>query len=60
MDIFKTITLEWWQTGLLKIGLISLGILIGLHWPRIRKYYWLWWALFLIPSLYILYVWFQE
>jgi hypothetical protein len=29
MNIFKTFTLKWWQTGIFKIGLLVLGIAIG-------------------------------
>jgi len=31
MNIFKTLTLKWWQTGIFKIGLLALGIAIGTY-----------------------------
>jgi dolichyl-phosphate-mannose--protein O-mannosyl transferase len=32
MNIFKTFTLKWWQTGFFKLGMLTLGIAIGTHW----------------------------
>jgi hypothetical protein len=32
MNLFKSFTLTWWQTGLFKIGMLALGILIGATW----------------------------
>lgn len=29
MDIFRNYTFTWWQVGLLKLGLLSLGVAIG-------------------------------
>lgn len=29
MDIFRNYTFPWWQVGLLKLALLSLGIAIG-------------------------------
>jgi hypothetical protein len=29
MDIFRNYTFTWWQVGLLKLALLSLGIAIG-------------------------------
>ncbi len=35
MNLFKTFTLRWWQTGLFKWGLLALGIAIGTYWHDI-------------------------
>jgi hypothetical protein len=32
MNVFKTFTLKWWQAGLFKWGLLSLGIAAGAYW----------------------------
>jgi hypothetical protein len=32
MNVFKTFTLTWWQAGLFKLGLLSLGIAAGAYW----------------------------
>ena len=31
MDIFRNYTFTWWQVGLLKLALLSLGIAIGAY-----------------------------
>lgn len=31
MNIFKTFTLKWWQTGIFKLGMLTLGIAIGTY-----------------------------
>jgi len=33
MTILKPLTLTWWQTGLFKLGLLALGVLVGACWP---------------------------
>ena len=35
MNLFKSFTLTWWQAGLFKICLISLGVVIGATWPGV-------------------------
>ncbi len=35
MKIFKTGQYTWWQVGLLKLSLLSLGIVIGASWPEV-------------------------
>jgi hypothetical protein len=32
LNLFKTFTLEWWQAGLFKWGVLALGIAIGATW----------------------------
>ena len=31
MNILKALSLKWWQTGILKIGLLALGIAVGAY-----------------------------
>ena len=33
MKVLKSFTLKWWQGGMFKAAMISLGIVIGLTWP---------------------------
>jgi len=33
MGIFKKVTLRWWQTGLIKLVSVCLGLVIGANWP---------------------------
>jgi len=32
MNLFKTLTLQWWQTSIFKTGMLALGIAIGAYW----------------------------
>ena len=32
MNMFKTFTLKWWETGIFKLGMYALGIAIGAYW----------------------------
>ena len=61
MNIFKTFTLKWWQAGLFKVMLISLGILIGAAWPDVfNAWRMLLLALFVMPTIYITWVWWKQ
>ncbi len=31
MNVFKTFTLQWWQAGLFKLGLLALGVALGVY-----------------------------
>jgi len=31
MNLFKTFTLQWWQTSIFKIGMLTLGIALGAY-----------------------------
>jgi hypothetical protein len=61
MNIFKSFTLKWWQTGLFKWSLLAVGIVVGAAWPgffntwRVELL-----ALFLVPSLYLSWVWWRQ
>ncbi len=55
MRIFRTWTFEWWEVSLLKLCLISLGILLGLYFaPYLLDLLWLWWALFVLIAIYFI------
>jgi len=61
MNIFKSFTLKWWQAGMFKVALISLGIMIGATWPDIFgmwRYGLL--VLFALPISYISWVWWKQ
>lgn len=55
MKLFRTWTFQWWEMGMLKVSLISLGILTGLYF---REYLIgltaLWWVLFVAFALYFI------
>jgi hypothetical protein len=55
MKIFKDYTLTWWQASLLKVCLISLGMLIGIYFYNfVVGLIWLWWILFIITGIYFI------
>lgn len=61
MNIFKSFTLKWWQTGLFKVSLISLGIILGVYWQE----FFLQWVvivtlIFVLPALYLANVWWRQ
>jgi prepilin signal peptidase PulO-like enzyme (type II secretory pathway) len=53
MKIFRTWTFKWWEVSLIKVCLISLGILLGLYFYNyLVGLLWLWWALFAAFAIY--------
>lgn len=55
MKIFKTRTFAWWQMGLLKSCLISLGIILGITFQSyLSQVMWLWWTLFAVIAVYFI------
>jgi hypothetical protein len=61
MKILKTWTFRWWEMGLIKLCLISLGILLGLYfYGYLINLAWLWWGLFMIASIYFIALFIKE
>jgi hypothetical protein len=61
MNLFKTVTLKWWQAGLFKAGILALGIAIGAYWHTLFGGF--------LPALlgiaavclaYVIYVWWKQ
>ena len=53
MKIFKTHTFKWWEIGMLKICLLSLGIILALYFhDDLVNLMSLWWVLFAITFIY--------
>jgi hypothetical protein len=53
MKIFKSRTFQWWAIGLVKICLLSCGILLGLYFYNyLIGLLWLWWGLFAVTAVY--------
>ena len=61
MNLFKTFTLKWWQTGLFKWGMLALGIAIGAYWRNFFGGYLLTLIVVAAVSLaYVAYVWWKQ
>jgi hypothetical protein len=61
MNILKDFKLKWWQVGLFKLALLSLGIIIGVYFADLFSgNILLLWILFLVPGIYLSYVWFKQ
>lgn len=55
MQIFKTWAFKWWEVGLIKLCLLSLGILLGLYfYGYLASLLWLWWVLFVVTAVYFI------
>ncbi len=55
MKIFKTRSFKWWEMALVKVCLISLGILLGLYFfGYLANLLWLWWLLFVVTGIYFI------
>ncbi len=55
MKIFRTWTFKWWEVGVIKVSLISLGILLGVYFTDfLSGLMWLWWFLFVITTVFFL------
>jgi len=53
MQIFKTRTFLWWEISLIKLCLISLGILLGLYfYGYLIGLTLLWWVFFIATAIY--------
>lgn len=61
MKLLKQRTFEWWEVSMIKVCLISLGIILGLYFYKyLVGLLWLWWTLFAIPALYFIAKFFRE
>ncbi len=61
IQIFKDITLKWWQVGIFKITIIAFGIAVGAYWAeffvgslKILV------AIFILGWLYLAFVWMRN
>lgn len=61
MTIFKNYTYSWWQIGLFKLALLSLGIVIGVYWKEaFSQYINVFLGIGIVLSLYIISVSFKR
>jgi hypothetical protein len=60
-NMFKTFTMLWWQAALFKLGMLSLGIAIGVHWHLFFSAYLQLLLVVAVGALgYITYVWYRQ
>jgi len=52
MNLFRTWRFEWWEVSLLKICLLTLGMMLVFYFPVLGDYMPLWWMLFAITAAY--------
>ena len=61
MGLLKTFTLNWWQGGLFKLAMISLGIVMGLTWPDFfAQWRLVLLAVFILLGSYLACVWWRQ
>jgi hypothetical protein len=61
MNLFKSFTLQWWQAGLFKVGLLALGIAVGAYWHGLFTGFLP--ALIILAAIclaYVTYVWWKQ
>lgn len=61
MRILKVWTFEWWEVGLIKICLLSLGILLGIYFYEcLIVFSWVWLIVFVVTAIYFVVRFFME
>jgi hypothetical protein len=61
MNLFKTISLKWWQAGFFKVGMLAAGIAIGAYWHELLGGYLPVLIVIAVVSLaYVSYVWWKQ
>lgn len=60
-NLFRPTLLEWWQMGILKFALVSVGVLLVIYFPKFfKKYKSMWWLIAIVGTVYLLFVWFSQ
>lgn len=61
MQLFKSSTMTWWQMGIFKVSLLSIGVAAGAHWHETFAPYVPWLiGLGVALGIYVAFVWFKE
>ncbi len=56
MKLFRDYTFAWWQAGLLKVYVLSIGLLIGAYFPDVvMRYQELLIGIFVVLAIYFIY-----
>jgi len=61
MNIFKDVTLKWWQGSIFKLCMASFGVVVGATWPEIFAP----WTtpllvIFVVTAAYLAYAWWNQ
>jgi hypothetical protein len=61
MNLFKTLTLKWWQTSIFKIGMLALGIAVGAYLHDLfGGYLVVLIVIFALSLAYVTYIWWKQ
>lgn len=61
MNFLRDYKYTWWQIGIFKITMLTLGILIGSNWPEVFQGYWAaLLAIWVVTLIYINYISFKQ
>ncbi|PJA89529.1 MAG: hypothetical protein CO137_03835 [Candidatus Magasanikbacteria bacterium CG_4_9_14_3_um_filter_32_9] len=61
MKILRTRTFQWWEIGIIKLCLISFGIILGLYFFNfLISLLWFWWLLFIMSTIFFIVNFFRE
>ena len=61
LNIFKSFTFTWWVAALFKVGMLSVGILLGGYFPKIFKNFKaVLWAIAAFSLIYVTAVWLKQ
>jgi len=57
MKLFKSYTYKWWQMGIFKLSLLSIGVIFGSFFPEFfRTYLTLFIVIASVAAIYIIYI----
>ena len=61
MKIFRDYTLRWWEISVLKLTVLSFGLLVGSQWPNVfLKYSTIPLVIFIAGTIYLVVVLFKK
>ncbi len=61
MKFFRSFTFAWWHFSLLKLSMVSLGLVVGSTWPGVfAGWRSLLLVLFVAPAFYVSYLWVKQ
>ena len=61
MKLLRNWTFKFWEIGLIKVCLISLGLILGIYfYDALAGLLWLWWTLFIITGIFFIAKFFRQ